>query len=462
MVSGVVHEDETVESPDQELNVTRRDLESCRVRLDIEVPLPRVQAAFAAALAAVRTSARLPGFRPGKAPAALVQRRFRKEIEEDVKQKLMAAAVEEACKLQNLTMETTPRLEDAETVGVAADAPLLFSVSFDTPPEFALPEYKGIRVLRSAATVDEDSVQVVIDRFLQQRASFNQVERPAAAGDLLKVTYHGVLQDEAQDVPENARFMLDAEETWLALRPPEILPGSTAALEGAEPGTARELEIVFPDDYPEAALQGRRGQYTFQVLEVHAASVPEFTDDIAREIGAENTGMVRDRVRQNLAADRARQQQQAAREQVVQTLLDQLDFPVPPAMLARETHQTVGRLVEQELREGRTDAQIREQQADLVARAQRLAALQLKRRYVLGRIADQEKIEIKADELRSTIDTVSAYNRVTPKVAQRRLRESGRLGDLVIGIREAKTIDRLLELAEFVDSEPAATGTAEE
>ena len=434
------------------LTVSSKEVEPCHIKLDIEVPVERVNQALAETVALFRTSARIPGFRKGKAPRSLLRNRFRKQIEDEVQSTIVRQAVEEACEQEGLSPETTPRLEDEEALRITENVPFAFAVTFDLAPAFDLPKYQSIKVSRESVDIDDGSVQEVIDRWLQQRASYDKVARPAAAGDLLKVTYHGRLADADEPPAESAGFLLDAEETWLALREPEILPGAATALVGAEPNTARQVRIEFPADYGERSLAGKAAEYTFDVLEVHGAEVPAFTDDMAKEIGAADAAQAREQVRQNLQADKTRRQEQSAREQVVTALLGEVDFPLPPVMLARETYQAFARICEDEMRRGASQPEIQANQKELAAQAKRAAALRLKRFYVLSRVADAEGIQVDKEELNATVTALSRMNRISPKVALRRLRDSGRVADVVTGLRESKTIDHVLSMAEVTEA----------
>jgi trigger factor len=241
----------------------------------------------------------------------------------------------------------------------------------------------------------------------------------------------------------------------MALREPSLLPGVNAAMVGLEAGAEKDVTVTFPDEFVDEALAGKSIPYHFKVHEVHEAQVPELTDDLAKQVGAESADDVRERIRQNLAAEKAHSQESAVRDQLVQALLDGLDFPVPPHVLSRSTYEALSRIYEQEIRQGVPEDDLRSRQKELMERAGEVARQQLRRYYVLRKIADAEKIEVEPDELYSAVDSLSRSQRIAPKAMARRLRDSGRLGDVIVAVREAKTIDRLVSLAEI--SEPAGS-----
>lgn len=445
------------------LNVVRTETEPCRLKLDIEVPTARVDEVFAETIRLFNRSARIPGFRPGKTPEKILRNRFRKEIADEVKQRLLRDCGKEALEQENVSPETNPRVENEEAVQAIEGETFVFAVAFDVAPEFELPEYKGIKVSRDISAVGDESVQEVISGWLQQRASYGRVERAAEEGDLLKVSYQGVLPDGEEEPPETVRFLLDQQETWLALREPELLPGATAVLAGVEEGDSREATIEFPEDYAEKTLAGKSVTYAFEVLEVHAAVVPELTDDLAREVGAESADQVRERVRENLVDEHQRNQNRAVREQIVRAVMDGLDLDLPPSLLRRETHEALRSLYEREARSGQTPDDVQGRQQELMDQASAVARQHLARQYVLRKIAEAEEIEVEPHDLNVAVASLAQMQSVTPRVMVRRLRDSGRLGDVLSGVRESKVVDHLLELADVTETgaAPGAESPAE-
>ncbi|MBN2451552.1 MAG: trigger factor [Lentisphaeria bacterium] len=421
------------------------------MRFDIEFPGERTEQVYEETLRTFDRQARLPGFRPGKAPRTLLVRQYSKQIDAECRRELLRLGIRQVVADGKLAQESVPRIEDEENLSVRPGEPFAFSLSFDVAPSFELPEYKGIRVLRELQPVDDTHVDHVISGWLRSRTSYDKVERASEAGDLLKVTYSGVLE-EACELPETSRSYLSGNEIWLPLREPELIPGTIVGLAGMEAGQRKELEVEFPAGFSDAALAGKKAQYTFTILEVHGSVVPELTDDLAKTLGAESVEDMRERVRSNLLGEREQRQQRSLREQVLSALLSGLDtLPLPPMRLRQESHQALLRLYDREARAGATPEQLRERQEELRRRAEQEAAIGLRRRYVLLRIAEREKIEPDMTRVNHTVSYLAAVNRVTPRVMARQLRESGRIEELVNSIREEQVVERLLEWAEIVE-----------
>ncbi len=442
--------------------IVREEPTPCRVKLNIEVPPQKVEEVFTAVEKQFHTAARIPGFRPGKAPRTLLLRHYGERINEDVKDRLFRWALQEALKAEDLQPETMPRVENEENVRVQRDDAFVFAVSFDVAPSFELPEYKKIAVRQEAVAVAEEQVEQFIEGMLRNRTSYEKVERPAEPEDLLKVSYHGKLDGKSTELPESARYLLDADDTWIALRQPEIFPGVAEKLKGAEAGETRQIAVEFPEDYYEKALAGESIGYTVQIHEVHAALVPEFTDEVARQMGVESADHARQQIKENLEARQQQEQQEAVRNQVLAALMEKVDFPLPPARLAQETYQVLMRLYEQESRQGKDEEALREDAEKLHQRAEELARQQLKRHYLLSRIADEEDLRVSQQELGAMIQYLSRMNRISPKAMHKRLEENHQLGNLVEHILENKTISRLTELADVQEAETNVAAESKE
>lgn len=442
----------TVDKTTEPLSVVRTDVEPCRVKLDIEVPVERVRKTYEDTAKAFNRQGRVAGFRPGKVPRPILLRQYGTQIELECRRELIRGAVREALEKEPVEPETRPRIEDEDKLTVSPERSFVFSLSYDVPPKFDLPAYKGIRVSRQPSVVADAQVDEAIHGWLQRRASFEKVDRASQAGDLLKVSYEGQL-GEVVELPETSRFYLSARETWLALREPELIPGTVRGLVGLAAGQTRELDVTFPDAFNDKALAGKKVHYSFSVVEVHGSHVPELTEDLAKAAGAESMQQMRDRVRDNLKAQQEHAEDQAVRQQILTAMLAGLDIPLPPTRLRIASYETLMRLYDREVRRGATPEQLGKRPEELRRLADEEAARSLKRFYVLQRIAQEEKIEPDMERVNALIQYMATSSQVTPKVLIRRLRENGRLDEVVVSVREDMVLDRLVELADVAGSE---------
>jgi trigger factor len=442
----------TVDKTTELLTVVRTDVEPCRVKLDIEVPVERVRKAYEDTVKAFNQQGRVAGFRPGKVPRPMLLRQYGTQIELECRRELIRSGLREALEKEPVEPETTPRIEDEDKLTVSPERSFVFSLSFDVPPTFELPVYKGIRVSRQPSVVADAQVDEAINGWLQRRASFEKVDRSSQAGDLLKVSYDGTLA-EPVELPETSRFYLTARDTWLALREPELIPGTVQGLVGVAAGQTRELDVTFPDAFNDKALAGKQVHYSFTVVEVHGSHVPELTEDLAKSAGAESMQEMREKVRDNLKAQQERSEDQSVRQQILTALLAGMELPLPPTRLRIASYETLMRLYDREVRRGVTPEQLGQRPEELRRVADEEAARSLRRFYVLQRIAQEEKIEPDMERVNTLIQYMASSSQVTPKVLIRRLRENGRLEEVVVSVREDMVLDRLVALAEVAGAE---------
>lgn len=430
---------------DNTLNIVHETPAPCHVKLSVEVPVEAVKAVFKTVEKQFRSNARIPGFRPGKAPRALLQRHYGARIGEEAVAKLVEDAADRAIKQEGLTPETRPRIENEENLTASETEPFVFAFEFDVAPQFEVPDYRSLEVPEASADVDDEAVENVVGEILQSRTSYETVERPAEAGDLLRGSYKAKNAD-AIDAPESAKFLLDGSDTWVALREPEILPGISGIMAGVEAGESREFTIEFPEDFYEKSLAGQTVDYTMEVSEIQAPQIPELTDDLAKELGAESAEDVKGRIRQNLERREVQQAEQRRREQLVQALTDQVEFDLPPNILARRTYDVLSQLYQNRMSSGQSQEDLSASLDEMRAEAERLAKDGLKRSYILRKIADAEDIQVEMSDINQLIQQMSMYHRQPPKKLLQQLRENGRLMDLVEDVRENKTVSRLVEI----------------
>lgn len=444
------------ETKDTDLTVVVSELEPCRLKIDIEVPPERVRAAYEAVVKTFHGAAPIPGFRPGKSPRKLLERKFGPKIAEETVSRVVEASVSEAIESEGLRPETRPRVEDEQNLALPPpDQSLVFSITCDVGPTFTLPDYRNLTIQRRPTAVDDDAVENFVDNLLQQRATYEPVDRPAQEGDQLRVTYHAAVRGvDASDLPETARFLLDAEETWLPLREPEMLPGGNQQLIGCKAGDEVCAEIHFPDSFVASELAGQVADYTITIHEVQAQQALELTDDLAQSrFGVESADAVRLQVREMLEREDQSNRSRGLREDLVEKLLEGQDFAVPPGLLARESYDLFSTRLQQAYRRAPEQVQSEEFQKQLWEQVSQEATRNMRLQYILRRIADQEEIGMEQEEFDQYLGQMAKSYEMSPKVLQNRLRENNRLLDVFLDARQQKTLRHLLNIVTIEEPE---------
>jgi len=186
---------------------------------------------------------------------------------------------------------------------------------------------------------------------------------------------------------------------------------------------------------------------------VHGMEAPELDDELAQKAGMESADEIRQRVRENLDSEKKQEQDRAVREQVVRSLTAAVTFDLPPTMLNRTAASAMQRLREQQVQAGSSPEDVQKDHEQLVEQANRQAVEELRRFYILNRVAEVEDIKVESKDLDEAINMFASMEKATPKVVLRRMRESGRINQLLLNLRESKTVERLVELAEITETD---------
>ncbi len=428
---------------EEALQIAREETAPCHVKLTVEVPGEQVDEVFDRVEQEFSGQVKLPGFRPGKAPSSLLRKQYGRKIQTRSTETLLQDMLVKALDQEDLKPETYPQVADREELQAERGRAFTFVAEFDVAPEFELPDYDSIALADDGGRVEDAEVESTIEEIMRGRTTFEKVERPAQADDMLKASYRAVLDPaELEAMPESAKFILHNENGWLALREPEMLPGISQSLPGVKAGEKKEIKVDFPGDFFEKILAGRTLSYVVEVQEVQGPNIPELTDETAREFGAENADDVRQKVRVNLEQRAEQEKQERQRREIVAALLDAADFPVPPVVLAAETYVIMRQIYEQRAR-SESEESLQEKQDEMRQQAEEAARRRLRRNYILRRIADKEEIKIEQKEVTEVIEALSRRHRIAADKLVAQLQESGRMSDLLDEVRASKTLGRL-------------------
>ncbi|HOG50442.1 MAG TPA: trigger factor [Lentisphaeria bacterium] len=431
-------------------NVTRTDTEPCCFSLQIEVPAEQVKKAYGQALAKVAAKVRLPGFRPGKVPTAILVKQYGKEIEAETQELLINDSFKTALGQQKDKLALQAQLDHDSISAINQDAPFTYVVKCEAEPEFTLPEYKGVKLTRAAISVTDENVEEYLGNLLDSRARLQQVERPAELGDFLKVSYNATLPEDFE-VGKNGEYLVKAENSWLGLREPELLPGTMQKLVGAEVGAEVSLDVTFPEDFREADFAGKTFPYVITVLEIQAAVRPELDDELAKSCHAENVEDLKKRVRDMIHTQKTKEREEELRNTLIEAIMAQVDFPLPPTIVEYNRENVIREIVRTQQRNGVSEEKIREGIKESMDRAEQIARQRTRFRYVIDAIADAEGIKVENEELSQQVSTMAMMSRSSLKKTVREMTQSGQLMQMADSIRSTKTIDRLMELADITE-----------
>ena len=418
---------------------------TCRRELDLEIPEAEVQAAVERVAKEFARVARIPGFRPGKAPVALIRRRFADDIKGEVLQSLVPEQIDKAVKDQNLVPITQPHVDK---VDFAEKGPLKFRAIFEVLPEVALGAYKDLEVEVDAAQVTDADVEKAIEEVRERAATFVAVEgRALAEGDYAQLKLVGT--------PAGGGEPLRADSVLCHLGGEETLAPFTENLRGAQAGEHRRFEVQYPAEYPDAKLAGKGYTYSAEVLGIKEKKVPELNDDFAKQVSeAQTMEELRGKVREGLEAESEMRQTAAVREGLLRKLTSAHDFPVPEALVQNQMDARLERAVRSLAAQGVDPRGINVDWAALRQRQRERAVEDVKAELLLDRIASAETIEVSEEDSEREIARLAERSGESAEAVRASLTKQGSLDRMKSKLRSDKTLDWLRSNARVKTREP--------
>jgi trigger factor len=413
------------------------DINDTRKNVRVEIPTDIVNAEIERHARDYSRRARIPGFRPGKAPSRVVKQRFKDQILQDVASDLIPRAIDDALRERGLEAVDTPDVRD---VTVEEGQPLTFTASFDTVPPFELGDYASLSIRRPAATIADAAVDQALQRLRERAARFEPVEgRGVDAGDSV------TLDLERQDAEGKSDRHTDVNiEMGAAANP----PGFDEQLLGLTVGATKTFSIHYPEDYQIRELANSDVSYTVTVKNLRRRRLPELDDEFAKDLGAfETLEALRARVRGDLEHEARHAVEREVRAQLTKQLAQRVPFEAPPSLVERELDRRIEefarRLIEQNVdpNEAGVDWRaFRESQREAAGEAVSAAL------YV-DEVARREQLDAAEEDIEREIHRFAERTGRAPVAVRAELEKEGGLSRVRAGVRREKAIDFLLTRA---------------
>lgn len=422
------------------------DISECKKSFEIEIPQEVVDTEITNIAREYARKARVPGFRPGKAPVPVIKTRYRDEIMSEMVQHLLPRYFSEAAKEKALDIVDAPEFD---SIDYANGQPLKFKANFEVYPELKISNYLDIPVEESSSAVPDEDVQATIKKLQEDMSELTPVEedREVRHGDFVDISFVGTVPD--ADEP------LFNDKATVEVGGPSTLKDFTDNLTGSRANEERTFTVEYRDNYPEQRLAGKTVGYKVRVEAVKEKKLPELNDEFAQRIGDYKTmDDLRSKVREDMEKHRKEHANEEEREKLLLWLQDNNSFEVPDTLVDKQIQTRMQRLVRDLARQGynpqRLDmdwGKIRENQREQSVR-------DVKGSLILDYVAAQEKIDATDEEVETEIDRIaSETDRPREKVKEVLSRDSG-LSRLRSQIQNKKTLDFLRERARVLPAAP--------
>ena len=377
------------------MNIQINDISASRKSLVVTLDAAEVANEHKAVVSQFVRMAQIPGFRPGKAPAAMVTKRYAVDIDGEFKQKVVSAAYKAAMDQQKVEIASVVNLEDD---GVALDKVVNVTITVDVQPSFELPEYLGLPTEVASVDCSEEEVDKILEGIRAERAQFKTAERASQKGDYVKMSYEGKVDGQSiAELAADRQVYGKVPQTWEEVEGENegIIPGLGKQLAGLKAGETKDVTITFGEDFKAVpALSGKTAIYTVEVQEVRERVLPEINEEFLKANRAENLEGLRASIRDNVKMQKEGQNRQAQRRQVLDALLAKVDFPLPESLVEQETQEVVRQFINENVRRGVPQEQFEKDRESIVANAKAGALARVKSQFLLSKIAEKEKIEV--------------------------------------------------------------------
>jgi trigger factor len=432
------------------VTTTVTELPESRVRVEAEVPAAEVEKRVAQAAKGLARGMRVPGFRPGKAPAPVVIKRIGRDavLDEAVRESIggwYSAAIDDA----KVVPVGEPDLDLSSLPGEGE--PLKFAIEIGVRPPAKLGEYKGLEVPKRDADAGDEAISEEIERLRERSAKLETVERAAGRGDF-------VVMDFAGSVDGTPFAGGEGRDQMVELGSGRLVPGFEEQLEGASAGEERTVKVTFPEDYQAAELAGKEAEFAVTVKEVKAKDLPELDDEFAEEAGFDTLDELRDDIRSRISEAESSRIEAEFREAALDAAVANATIDVPDTLVEARARELWDQMIHSLSHQGISkEAYLRisgREEEEIVEQGKEDAAQALRREAVLAAIIEAEKIEPSEDEVLEAVGQAAAEGQGSPKQLLERLKSAGRLDALKEDLAQRKALDLVADSAKPVAAEP--------
>lgn len=434
------------------MDITVNKIGDCQATLSATVPADEVKSIKASILVSYAAMARIPGFRPGKAPAKVVEKRYSREIGEELETRM-------ASQLQEKALDENPELKvlefSAPQFALQDDGSYNITSTLTIIPEFELPEYTGIEVSVPSTEVSDEEVQNELQKYAEMSAEHVAVERASSSKDDIVVINFTTTIDgtpTAEAVGRPVGFLEGREGHWVSLSDDRFIPELAEGLMGVSAGEKKDIVSTLKEDFPISELAAKTVTFHCEVVEVREKKVPEVNEELfASVLPGKSMDEVREQVRKNLVASKERSNDEAKADQISEKLADQLSFSLPDELIERENENAVQRKYYEAIQAGNFDV-VKDRDA-LVASCKPETERNLRVYFALQEIARRESIVATDQEVMNALASMAERQRENVKTFVKKAVRENRITGIRLSIVTSKVLSLLARNAKVTVTE---------
>jgi trigger factor len=431
--------------------VTIEEAGPCKKKVIIEVPEDTIKHATDEQYETLRRDALVPGFRKGRAPRRLLEKRFGKETTEQIKLKLLAEASDSALKDSELDVLRDPDI-DFEKVELPAAGPLKFDFEVEVRPEFDLPNLEGIPVEKQKLKVADEQIDAEIEHLQKWSGIWTpreggkvELDDEIIADAVLKI--EGIEEEQKlNNIEIHVRH-----NGFVGAIPVENLDG---LLVGAKSGDSKQTSVEVPKTYFQQEYRGKKVDIQIAVKETKWLKPAALDENFFNRLGVKNENELRQKLRDTLQARLEQQARGEMAQQIYKYMLDNTKLDLPVDIVAEQSNSLLQRQYSSLMMRGISREQLEENMEQLRAGSDQQAVEQLKTLFIMAKVAENLKIEVSEEEINGHIAQLAAQRGQRPERMREEMERDGSLAQFKLQIREDKCIAKLLESAKITEVEP--------
>lgn len=411
-----------------------KKLNKTKLEIEVDIDSSEVMKEFEKVLDQYESKAKIPGFRPGKVPQALVKQRFYSEIRSSLIDSLVPRALSTELKAQKLNPIGIPVVRD---VHFEEGRPLRFKAEFEVMPEFTLPEYKKIKVKKKTIPVTSQEIDQALEELRQRSAEYIPVEsRGVVDGDYVVAEVKGIDLKTKRMLPLEKGIILAGEAANEEILNKNLL--------GLRPGEARNFTVDFDKNHKNKKLAGKKVEYNLKVISIKEKKLPKADDEFAKDLGDfKDLEDLKEKIKKELMASKEKQAKKDMAEEIIKKIADAMNMDLPETLVDQEYRIVLQRLLssypQKDSKEGNLE--------DLKAKAKKIAEQSLKNHFILTKIAELEGLEVSDEQIQEKLKEIAKTNNLPLAKVIENTNKEGKREELRKSLQLEKAVDFLVEQA---------------
>jgi trigger factor len=429
------------------MNVEVKKAGPCRCELEIVADSESVGKVYKEILGTYVKNASLPGFRKGRAPLAMVEARFAKDLKKEAQDRIISKSYNEALEQESLEVCGLIDLEEGD---FDPKTDYRFKLIVDVDPDFKLPNCEGIKIKSEQAEPTEKDIDEAVEGLLERYATYEEVveARTIARDDMVKIDYSATVDGAPlAEVAPGSEGIAEKQDYWMLVNHYAFLPDMEEGLIGCSVGDEKDVKVSFAADFSDEALAGKTAVYHVKVKAHREKTIPALDDKMLAQLGVESEDDLRGKIKESMQASSEERERDRQRDEICKYLIKKTKMEVPQSLVDREARSSIQSIVRQRMARGASQEDIEKAREEIFKEASAIADQRVRLEYILDRIADDLDLSVSEDELQASLrKDAMRYGMDPERFIEMSLQRSSPEA-LSEALRLQKAIDALLEKA---------------